>query len=83
MKDDKIYLAHILDAIRDVEEMTMGMDEQAFLKDKAVPWQSSKVLRLSERPAGTSRRNFGRRTLQCHGATSSRCATRQCIPTSA
>ena len=36
MKDDTVYVAHILDSIKDIEEMTEGMDESDFLENKAV-----------------------------------------------
>lgn len=36
MKDDKVYVSHILQAIRDIYDMTAGMDEDDFLESKAV-----------------------------------------------
>lgn len=36
MKDDSVYVAHMLDAIKDIKEMTSGMDEKDFIENKAV-----------------------------------------------
>lgn len=36
MKEDTIYVAHILDAIKDINEMTTGMDEDDFVENKPV-----------------------------------------------
>ncbi len=36
MKDDRIYVSHIMEAIADIKEMTAGMDEQSFMVNKAV-----------------------------------------------
>ncbi len=36
MKEDTIYVAHILGAITDIHEMTSGMDENDFIENKPV-----------------------------------------------
>jgi len=36
MKEDSVYISHILDAISDIKELTHGMHEKDFLGDKAV-----------------------------------------------
>lgn len=34
MKDNSIYISHILDAIKDIKEFTKGMNKKQFLKNK-------------------------------------------------
>lgn len=36
MKDDSIYISHILSAISSIEEYTAGLNEDGFLKNKMV-----------------------------------------------
>ncbi len=36
MKEDHIYISHILEAISDIKELTYGMREKDFLENKAV-----------------------------------------------
>ena len=35
-KDDTIFIIHILDCIRNIEEYSKGLDEKSFLKNKIV-----------------------------------------------
>jgi len=52
MKDDAICVAHILDAIRDIYEITAGMDGEDFAENKAVRLAVVKSLEIGgERPA--------------------------------
>ena len=46
MKDDRIYVSHILDSIKNIGEMTDNMDEDDFLKNKAVKLAVVKSLEI-------------------------------------
>jgi len=35
-KDDKVYLHHILDAIKNIEDFTEGLNKEKFLKSKLI-----------------------------------------------
>jgi uncharacterized protein with HEPN domain len=45
MKDDRVYLAQILDATEKIREFVGGMDDAAFLKDRKT--QSAVILQLA------------------------------------
>ena len=45
MKDDRVYLAQILDAAEKIREFVAGMDNAAFLKDRKT--QSAVILQLA------------------------------------
>lgn len=45
MKDDRVYLAQILDCIEKIREFAGGMDNAAFLKDRKT--QSAVIMQLA------------------------------------
>ena len=45
MKDERVYLAQILDAVEKIREFVAGMDNAAFLKDRKT--QSAVILQLA------------------------------------
>lgn len=45
MKDDRVYLAQMLDAVEKIREFVAGMDNAAFLKDRKT--QSAVILQLA------------------------------------
>ncbi len=46
MKEDSVYIAHMLDAVEDVKEITAGMDEKSFTKNKAVKLATIKCIEI-------------------------------------
>ncbi len=45
MKDDRVYLAQILDSVEKIREFVSGMDNDAFLKDRKT--QSAVIMQLA------------------------------------
>lgn len=38
MKEDSVYIKHVLDAINDIDEFVKGMNKETFLKNKAIKY---------------------------------------------
>jgi len=49
MKNDRVYLEHIREAISDIEKFTTGISQKDFLKNKEKQYAVSKLWRLSAR----------------------------------
>lgn len=67
MKDDTVFLRHILDAINKIQEYAQGMDFEKFRKSSLVQDGVIRQLEIIGEAQRTYQREFGENILISHG----------------